>query len=279
VVPSLSSLACPRARGLSSLARPRVRLYPSTVFVALLLLCGCDSSKSGPGVAPVSDASFSDAGTASDGAAISDPTAASARDGGAGNVSTSSLDAARDPERPPVVVVGDAGVTPDAAMSASAASDASQSMSGNTPGGAVADAGGSVVTRAGWGDQPCDRESKKPGCNDESLALCICRGPDASGGNEFCCSEQWSYLCVDGLAALPECKFTTNKCCEAHPTDGCADKAVEQCICAEVRRQKQEETAAGRDPALVHDCCSEGWTDFCAILADEVCGAGCAKTD
>lgn len=109
--------------------------------------------------------------------------------------------------------------------------------------------------------------------------VCICRGPDASGGNEFCCSEQWSYLCVDGLAALPECKFTTNECCEAHPTDGCQDKAVEQCVCAEVNRQKQEETAAGRDPALVHDCCSEGWTDFCAILADEVCGAGCANAD
>jgi hypothetical protein len=139
------------------------------------------------------------------------------------------------------------------------------------------DAGADATTSsmATWGQQPCDQESVRPGCGDESLALCICRGPDAEGGNEFCCSERWDYLCVDGVTAVPECKFVTSTCCEAHPTDGCNRPEVEQCVCAEVERMKREEIEAGRDPAGVHDCCAEGWTGFCAILADAICNAGC----
>ena len=128
---------------------------------------------------------------------------------------------------------------------------------------------------AGWGDQSCTQASTKPGCHDDALALCICRGPEAEGGNAFCCSERWSYLCVDGVAALPECKFVTRQCCEAHPTDGCENPSIEQCVCAEVQRMKQAEVAAGRSPDSVHDCCTQGWSGFCTILADSVCNAGC----
>jgi hypothetical protein len=160
----------------------------------------------------------------------------------------------------------DAGVAP----SADAGSDASSVLSSD----AAADAGNTLMPN--WGDQPCDKASSKPGCKDKALALCVCRGPAAEGGNNFCCTERWSYLCVDGATSLPECKFVTNKCCEAHPADGCETPQVEQCVCDEVQRMKRVEMEAGRNPASVHDCCHDGWSAFCAILAAGVCGATCS---
>jgi hypothetical protein len=127
-----------------------------------------------------------------------------------------------------------------------------------------------------WGDQPCDKASSKPGCKDKALALCICRGPDAEGGNSFCCSERWSYLCVDGALAVNACKFVSNSCCEAHSGDGCETPKIEQCVCDEVQRMKRVEMEAGRNPAAVHDCCHEGWSAFCAILASTTCASTCS---
>jgi hypothetical protein len=150
---------------------------------------------------------------------------------------------------------GDASATSDATTDA-ASSDASSLMSN-------------------WGDQACDKASTKPGCQDKALALCICRGPSAEGGNAFCCNERWSYVCVDGALSVSACKFVSNKCCEAHPGDGCETPQIEQCVCNEVQRMKREEADAGRDPATVHDCCREGWSPFCAILATTVCSATC----
>jgi hypothetical protein len=243
---------------------------------AALVLCGCDKSESDPGAMPAVDAAAVDAGAVSDAAAVSDPSAAQGRDAGSA-VPAQAADASG-----PMGAAGSAAaVRTDGGASVAVIADAGPSAPPVAPpvsvDNSVVDGGvAAAAPHPGWGAQSCDREGDKPGCGDESVALCICRGPDASGGNEFCCSEKWSYLCVDGVAALPECKFTTKKCCEAHPTDGCDNPTVEQCVCDEVKRQKQEESAAGRDPALVHDCCSEGFNDFCAILADTVCGAGCS---
>jgi hypothetical protein len=197
-----------------------------------------------------------------------------ARDGGGDGSSTSNDAGAREAgTRDAEALDGahvdtgvDTSVVDAAADAASSAPDAASSDAGNSTRPAYA---------AGWGDQPCTQASTKPGCHDDALALCICRGPEAEGGNSFCCSERWSYLCVDGVAGLPECKFVTRKFCEAHPTDGCEDPAIEQCVCNEVQRMKQAEVAAGRSPDSVHDCCTQGWSGFCTILADSACNAGC----
>jgi hypothetical protein len=214
-------------------------------------------------------------------AAVRDASAVAtlARDGAVEADVSMRSDAAPDAAVPDANVSGsDAGAAAseagpvDAALEAAVmAPDADSSMA--TAPDAAPDARPAYAS--GWGDQPCSETSSKPGCKDDALALCICRGPEAEGGNASCCSKRWDYLCVDGVASVPECKFTTTKCCEAHPGDGCESPSIQQCVCAEVQRMKQAEVEAGRNPASVHDCCTQGWNAFCTFLADGVCGASC----
>jgi hypothetical protein len=242
------------------------------------LLIGCEKSASDDGVQSIGDSGVPGTATLDSDAAPRDPTGAAATLDA--QVTSPALDA-RSPQSSSDASVGDSSATPqgstrDGAVATTnvpeAGSDASLSGGGSN---VVPDAAVDPPKHPTWGNQACNKESPKPGCSDEAVALCICRGPEANGGNEFCCTEKWDYLCADGVEAAPECKFTTTKCCEAHPTDGCEEPTIEQCVCDEVKRQKQEEMSAGRDPAQVHDCCTEGWSDFCAILAEAVCGAAC----
>lgn len=104
----------------------------------------------------------------------------------------------------------------------------------------------------------CCETSEEPFCNDGSVMACVC----AIDGN--CCTGSFDELCVQEAIAecgaqceLPE---PTSTCCEAAAEPGCLDETVETCVC-------------DIDPT----CCTTGFDQNCANLAQGQCGAVCGE--
>ncbi|MGB0591278.1 MAG: cupredoxin domain-containing protein [Myxococcota bacterium] len=104
----------------------------------------------------------------------------------------------------------------------------------------------------------CCEAHDGPGCEDDSIALCVC-----DIGDPWCCEVEWDGLCVEvakaGCGAC-EPELPAGFCCDAHGGLGCDDPAVEECVCA-------------AQPF----CCNGKWDEFCAEAA-ATCGAECGES-
>jgi plastocyanin len=114
------------------------------------------------------------------------------------------------------------------------------------------------ATDCGACEGSCCEAHDGPGCDDDSVALCVC-----DIGDPWCCEVEWDGLCVEVAksgcgACQPE--ETTGPCCEAHGGLSCDDPAVADCVCAD-------------QPF----CCDGKWDEFCAEAAS-ACGGGCGDT-
>ena len=103
----------------------------------------------------------------------------------------------------------------------------------------------------GGGGDACCEVHPDPMCEDAEVTACVC------AEDSFCCETEWDQACVDGveLYGCGVCGGGGDSCCEAHALPGCADDAVEACVCA------QDEF-----------CCNQGWDDLCV---QEVTMFGC----
>ena len=136
----------------------------------------------------------------------------------------------------------------------------------------------------------CCAANGTPGCDQPAVSACVCQQ------NPFCCMGPWSPACADiaflqcGAACQPECAvaedcapspdpcviavcqapgvcayrsnpdcFGVDSCCSYHPTPGCDDPAVSDCVCG-----------------MYPDCCDVEWMPHCAEMALGACGAVCA---
>jgi len=117
-------------------------------------------------------------------------------------------------------------------------------------------------------------------CENPTVAACVCALDQYLA--QYCCTYQWADRCVTYAArycgadchrcgdfecdpaetchsCAGDCGGCTGDCCAEHDTPGCADGTVRACVCA-------------ADPY----CCTHRWDGWCALLAAESCGAGCA---
>jgi hypothetical protein len=109
----------------------------------------------------------------------------------------------------------------------------------------VADTGGGMPGE-------CCEASKSPGCSDAGIETCVCTQDD------YCCMTAWDGLCVDQavMDCGANCMFDTG-CCVPHPSVGCDDMGVQDCVCA-------------MDPF----CCDRGWDNICVEEVDDfMCGS------
>jgi hypothetical protein len=96
-----------------------------------------------------------------------------------------------------------------------------------------------------------------PGCSVSAVEACVCTA------DPYCCTTAWDSLCVDAAGSTCGAACTTaGDCCEAHDAPGCADAAVEACVC-------------GADPY----CCATAWDDLCVSAAGDSCGGDCGGGD
>lgn len=107
-------------------------------------------------------------------------------------------------------------------------------------------------------DDCCTAHPETTGCNDDECCTIVCdRDP-------VCCDTAWDEDC-EMLALLfcpvcapaPECSLVGD-CCSAHAGGGCERSGCCENVC-------------GADPS----CCTDDWSQSCAGLALEVCGAVC----
>lgn len=137
----------------------------------------------------------------------------------------------------------------------------------DTGGGDVLDTGGDVmdtgvgdVMDEGGGGAACCAPSMTPGCSDGMIEGCVCKQ------DPFCCKMEWDGQCADEAAEFcgADCGGGQDEggggvaCCDVHQMTGCADMAVETCVCED-------------DPF----CCNETWDEQCVDEANNLCGAGC----
>ncbi|HTV20273.1 MAG TPA: hypothetical protein VMG12_16425, partial [Polyangiaceae bacterium] len=105
-------------------------------------------------------------------------------------------------------------------------------------------------------ESDCCSASSAPGCTDQAVHDCVCATDFA------CCSSGFDDVCV--AQAISECGAQCtlpppeSDCCSASSAPGCTVPDVQACVCA-------------IDPF----CCSAGFDENCAALADSQCGAEC----
>lgn len=105
-------------------------------------------------------------------------------------------------------------------------------------------------------ESDCCTTSDAPGCTDQAVHDCVC-ATDFS-----CCASNFDEVCA--AQAIAECGAQCplpppeSDCCSASSTPGCTLPGVQACVC-EI------------DPV----CCSSGFDESCAALADAQCGAEC----
>jgi len=105
-------------------------------------------------------------------------------------------------------------------------------------------------------ESDCCSASSAPGCTDQAVHDCVCATDFA------CCSSGFDDVCV--AQAISECGAQctlpppASDCCSASSTPGCTVPEVQDCVCA-------------IDPF----CCTAGFDENCAALADSQCGAEC----
>ena len=106
-------------------------------------------------------------------------------------------------------------------------------------------------------ESDCCTASSAPGCTDQAVHDCVCATDFA------CCSSGFDDVCV--AQAISECGAQctlpppVSDCCSASSAPGCSVPEVQDCVCA-------------IDPF----CCTAGFDENCAALADSQCGAECA---
>ncbi len=114
--------------------------------------------------------------------------------------------------------------------------------------------GGSCSNQGAESD--CCSASGAPGCTDQSVHDCVCATDFA------CCSSGFDDVCV--AQAISECGAQCtlpppeSNCCSASSAPGCTLPEVQACVC-------------DIDPF----CCTAGFDESCAALADSQCGAEC----
>lgn len=105
-------------------------------------------------------------------------------------------------------------------------------------------------------ESDCCSASSAPGCTDQAVHDCVCATDFA------CCASGFDEVCV--AQAISECGAQctlpppVSDCCSASSAPGCTVPEVQACVCA-------------IDPF----CCSGGFDENCAALADSQCGAEC----
>jgi len=113
---------------------------------------------------------------------------------------------------------------------------------------------------------PCCFASPFASCNEPRISDCVC------AESPRCCSELWDESCVQLVNDLgcgrcgrqhpppppprPPSMPPDYNCCEQHPSPGCSDPAINQCVCE-------------ADPY----CCSGQWDDACTDQARRGCDA------
>jgi hypothetical protein len=119
-----------------------------------------------------------------------------------------------------------------------------------------------------------------------------------------CCSGDWTTFCQ--ATAEEKCNaqhclpppppgdggtIQKGACCAPHSSGGCADAAIEKCICGmledccttawdsicvQLVREKHCEDGVRTcvcDTWQQPDCCNVQWTNICGIVAEDKCGA------
>ena len=142
---------------------------------------------------------------------------------------------------------------------------------GSDPGGTSGppDPPGDGGDEGGGGFGDCCMANNSPGCDDAGIEACVC------AVDSYCCDTDWDSICVD-LVASESCGdcggggggetgeppagdtgggTVDADCCTAHDGAGCADAAIEACVCA----------ADGF-------CCSTEWD---AVCVDQVTSLAC----
>ena len=116
------------------------------------------------------------------------------------------------------------------------------------------DTAGDVMDTGGGGGGDCCDTANNPGCSDMGVETCVCNQ------DKFCCAEEWDNMCVS--QAITDCGLDCGaidpSCCAPHPSPGCDDMTVQQCVC-------------DFDPF----CCNQEWDGQCVEEAAQDCMAGC----
>ena len=106
------------------------------------------------------------------------------------------------------------------------------------------------------GSGDCSSAHRQPGCGDPDVQACVC------DQEPLCCSYTWDTACAkiavrvcgDPAAPGPGTPSNPGACDATHSGTGCADEAVESCVCA----------------AFPH-CCAIGWDTDCVKQAVNYC--------
>lgn len=159
-------------------------------------------------------------------------------------------------------------------------------VGGFNPSGGRSGLGGSPAGGAG-GTPPmnsCCEAHDGPGCNVPFVQECTCNL------DSYCCDEQWDGRCVQvaDRACLAACGADTGgaggamgiggspstgtggalggnpgNCCTAHPTMGCQNTDIQECVCGGTTQDAF--------------CCNAEWDEICAFEAENNCGAQCTS--
>jgi hypothetical protein len=197
---------------------------------------------------------------------------------------------------------GSAGLNPGAGGSAGVSGpsggSAGQLASAGSGGTSGAGAGGSAGAggAAGAGMDCCTAKS----CQSDAVQACVC----TEWQQADCCSGEWTTFCqataeqkCHAKHCLPDPPPTDGgtvekgACCATHSSGGCAEDAVEKCICAllpdcctkawdsvcvQLVREKHCEDGVRTcvcETWQQGSCCDTQWTNVCAIVAEDKCGA------
>jgi hypothetical protein len=94
-----------------------------------------------------------------------------------------------------------------------------------------------------------------PGCSDFDCCAAVCEL------DSYCCNTAWDTACADLAATscglFPVCETAAGACDEVHADVGCAELACCSYVC------NADES-----------CCTDGWTQDCVALYDELCAYG-----
>jgi hypothetical protein len=97
----------------------------------------------------------------------------------------------------------------------------------------------------------CTITPGEAGCPDTAIESCVCEL------DEYCCNNQWDYLCVQ-QAATPCGSACMDDCCETHDHPGCLQSAVTMCVCD-----------------FDDFCCNQEWDQQCLDEAMQQCDLAC----
>jgi hypothetical protein len=217
-------------RWILTLLAPRALLGPG-------LAAGCDAGE--PPTAPMTSGVSPTEPNSS--APPGEPGVPRAGESGGGEASPP-LEAALDPSAPIAAARADAGASESTARGDAGANEAAAGDAGPPP------------------TNDCCTTSATAGCNDATVAACVC------AGDPFCCSAEYDDSCVTN--AISRCaldcddRAPTSDCCTPSDVPGCTLPDVQACIC-------------DIDPA----CCVLRFDQNCINIGTSQCGSACGAAD